>query len=252
MGLLDELEAGGTTEELALLRDQIEQMRQELSQLSATIESNASTSSGSLPSEMTSRLHEIAELQVEIAKAIKGEDLTKAVSGLEKTTASASDQTRRQQETMTSLATRMEKAAGGLERAGRSVAKTGADGLSGATEQAVASIEQAGRRASATVTADATTVVDKMEVAGERLSQARLWGALATAAYGVMPLLLTLLSLLMVVGGVLHAWEWVVLSDARAWVRAVRGVFTLAGLLAGLYGLVRLVLWVRERLERHR
>ena len=120
-------------------------------------------------------------------------------------------------------------------------------------------VETAGERMSEVATAEVTRASDRadavvatMEAAGDRLSQARLWGALATAAYGVMPLLLTLLSLLLVVGGVLHAWDWVVLSDARAWVRVVRGLFTLAGLLAGLYGLVRLVLWVRERLERHR
>lgn len=248
MGLLDELETSTSRDDaLEALTEEVRALRSELGEIRQDQESIMRRSD-----DVQSESERIAGSLQSVLSAVDGESLKEATASLDKavkrvTTGSASESKKvaAEAERLREQHARVEKHLAQVERAH----KTGLQQI----------VDAAGERMGEVATAEVTrendraeAVVDKMEAAGERLSQARLWGALATAAYGVMPLLLTLLSLLMVVGGVLHAWEWVVLSDARAWVRVVRGMFTLAGLLAGLYGLVRLALWVRERLERHR
>ena len=228
------------TEEVRALRSEVGEIRQE---------------QASIMQQSANMQNEYKQLGVtleSVMNAVDGESLNEATKSLEKaakaaTTGSASEvkKVAAEAERLREQHARVEKHLAQVERAH----KTGLQQI----------VDAAGERMGEVATAEVTrasdradAMADRMETAGERLSRARLWGALATAAYGVLPLLLTLLSLLMVVGGVLHAWEWVVLGDARAWVRVVRGMFTLVALLAGLYGLVRLALWVRERLERHR
>lgn len=248
MGLLDELETSTSrddaltalTEEVRALRADVRDMQQDqesITRRSDDVQSEYENVVGSLQS---------------VLSAIDGETLKEAKTSLDKAARQVTAGSASEVKRVTAEVERLREQNARVEKHLARVERAHADGL----QQIV---ETAGERMGDVATTEVTrasdradAVVDRMEAAGERLSQARLWGALATAAYGVMPLLLTLLSVLMVVGGVLHAWEWVVLSDARVWVRAVRGLFTLAGLLAGLYALVRLVLWVRERLERHR